>query len=203
MNHIPEKFPAHNTGKPLHRMRRNFGLADFYPGWQNGAVRKSLPTSPWDFDEIVARANARARDLSKNRRGAVRQFEVLGAEDLLNLRRPPKKNGIGLLRLERMAKLLKWTLPQLLGVEGVRALDRDKFKVAARLVEDVCGANMPKPGDDLAEFLTEWIDLAYEIVHSVSLERPDSWESEDSFRAMAESLRVLFSRNDANAKPTS
>lgn len=200
MTHIPENFPAYNAGKTVNASWLNFDLSDFCPFWQNGAVQ-TKPPSPWDFDAIVARANARARELYKV--GAVRYFETQGAEDLLNVRKPPTKQGVGLLRLEKMARLLKWTLPQLLGIEGDRALDKAKLKMASRIVVEVCGSNIPTPGEELTDFISDWLDIAYEIVHSVSIDRPDSWDSEDSFLAMAAAFRASFLRSSTNAKPAS
>jgi hypothetical protein len=89
----------------------NLPLLDFSP------LRQNVPTmtSPWDWDNIVKRANARSYELYN--KAAVTYFKQQGEEDLLNLHRPPLKSGIGLLRLEKAARLLKWTLPQILGIE--------------------------------------------------------------------------------------
>jgi hypothetical protein len=90
---------------------------------------------PWDYDKIKARANARARE--RFGQAASTRFKSQNAPADL-IRKPAVRNGIGLRTLEKMAELLEWTVPELMGVSpapGPAHVDRVRSLVA-RVFED-------------------------------------------------------------------
>jgi hypothetical protein len=154
-------------------------------------------SNPWDRDKLVERANARAHEIAGLAASTLYKKHDLSS-DLLASRKKTAQSGVGLLTLEKAARCLKWTVPQLMGIEETRALDEAKLRIAARLIEDATGGSIPPVGENFADFLAHWIKEAYEIVDDVSVENPDSWQSEESFRAMAPVFRKLV-----NARPPS
>lgn len=173
---ITDFIPGHKPeGKPI---------ADIFPQWHYPGM-----AAVWDRDLIAERANARARELFG--KAASTRFKECGlSEDLLASRKRTDVAGIGLKTLEKAANCLRWTVPQLMGIET--GVDRDKLRIATKLIERLMEEYPADRRELLMDQMADWIDAAYGIVHQVSIENPESWNSAESFTAMSSAFVRLM-----------
>lgn len=158
-------------------------LADIFPQWHYNAM------SPWDRDLIAERANARAREIFG--KAASTRFKECGlSEDLLAGRKKTDVAGIGLKTLEKAANCLRWTVPQLMGIET--GVDKEKLRIATKLIERLMEDYPADKRELLIDQMPDWIEAAYGIVCQLSIENPESWNSPESFTAMSSTFVRLM-----------
>lgn len=153
----------------------------------------SVP-QPWDHKQIVARANARAQSqFGKAASGVFTDNDL--PVDIIALRKASGPNGPTIGKLERAAKALKWTLPQLLGIDDPDyGLNPSILYTALSLIRAAAGDFTPPPGEDAADYLTRSIEGAYRVVLDVEREEPGSSSSPSVFMALTSAFREMLGK---------
>jgi len=145
--------------------------------------------NPWDFDQILERANRQAQRLYGVQ--AATRFKQKGeSEDLLAARKSHHSPKIA--TLERAAKALDMSFPQLLGLApmdiGEDTLDRRRLTLSLKILDDVAGRGVRL--ESRADFLA----AAYGYLLAVETEHPDMEIGDESLRAIESVLSREFAR---------